>query len=187
MLKVGERAPEIDRLTTDGQRFVLSRQGGLCTVLFFFPRAFTPGCTVETQQFRDHHVEIALAGAHIVGISTDDHETQCRFAASQKVPFPMIADSDLGVCRAYGVLWPILGVARRVTYVITPDMEVAAVFRHELQIRKHRDDVLSFINERFRSARAAEGTTRSPHAQRAPREGDVPAPSEAPASPGQRS
>ncbi|AGP32739.1 peroxiredoxin [Sorangium cellulosum] len=153
MLKVGELAPEIDKLATDGQRFVLSRQGGLCTVVFFFPKAFTPGCTVETRQFRDNHVELALAGASLVGISTDDHRTQCRFAESHDVPFPMIADDDRSVCRAYGVLWPLIGVARRVTYVIAPDLRVAAVFHHELQATKHRDDVLAFVDERFRAAR----------------------------------
>ncbi|WP_437567790.1 peroxiredoxin [Sorangium sp. So ce542] len=153
MLKVGELAPEIDKLATDGQRFVLSRQGGLCTVVFFFPKAFTPGCTVETRQFRDNHVELALAGASLVGISTDDHRTQCRFAESHNVPFPMIADDDRSVCRAYGVLWPLIGVARRVTYVIAPDLRVAAVFHHELQATKHRDDVLAFVDERFRAAR----------------------------------
>ncbi|XXX74037.1 peroxiredoxin [Sorangium sp. So ce134] len=167
MLKVGELAPEIDKPATDGQRFVLSQQGGLCTVVFFFPKAFTPGCTVETRQFRDNHAEIALAGASIVGVSTDDHRTQCRFAESHKVPFPMIADDDRSVCRAYGVLWPLVGVARRVTYVVEPGMRIAAVFHHELQATKHRDDVLAFIDERFRAARPPE-ISATPHGQRAP-------------------
>ncbi|WP_433928344.1 peroxiredoxin [Sorangium cellulosum] len=153
MLKVGARAPEIDRVAIDGQRFVLSQQGGLCTVVYFFPKAFTPGCTVEAQLFRDNHAEIALAGASIVGVSTDDQKTQCRFAEAHNVPYPMIADRDRSVCRAYDVLWPIVGIARRITYVISPTMEIAAVFHHELQARKHRDDVLSFIDARFRAAR----------------------------------
>ncbi|WP_437324118.1 peroxiredoxin [Sorangium sp. So ce381] len=157
MLKVGERAPEIDTLAIDGQRFVLSAQGGLCTVVYFFPKAFTPDCTVEAQLFRDNHAEIALAGASIVGVSTDDHTTQCRFAEAQKVPYPMIADRDRSVCRAYGVLWPLIGLARRITYVITPALEIAAVFHHEFQAWKHRDDVLSFIDKRFRAARPPAG------------------------------
>ncbi|WP_437792937.1 peroxiredoxin [Sorangium sp. So ce693] len=157
MLKVGERAPEIDTLAIDGQRFVLSAQGGLCTVVYFFPKAFTPDCTVEAQLFRDNHAEIALAGASIVGVSTDDHTTQCRFAEAQQVPYPMIADRDRSVCRAYGVLWPLIGLARRITYVITPALEIAAVFHHEFQARKHRDDVLSFIDKRFRAARPPAG------------------------------
>ncbi|WP_437619736.1 peroxiredoxin [Sorangium sp. So ce1151] len=153
MLKVGERAPEIDKVAIDGQRFVLSSQGGLCTVVYFFPKAFTRDCTVEAQLFRDNHTEIALAGASIVGISTDDHTTQCRFAETHKVPYPMIADRDRSVCRAYDVLWPLIGIARRITYVIAPTMEIEAVFHHEFQAKKHRDDVLSFVNERFRAAR----------------------------------
>jgi len=156
MLDVGDRAPEIDATASDGARFVLSAQGGLCTVVYFFPKAFTPGCTTETRRFRDNYAEIALAGASIVGISTDDLKQQCEFAASLKAPFPMIGDEDRTICRAYGVLWPLVSVARRVTFVITPDLVIQAVFKHEVAIKQHRDLVLAFINERFRATRAAD-------------------------------
>lgn len=153
MLRVGDPAPQIDAQTSLGTRFVLSEQDGLCTVLYFFPKAFTPGCTRETKQFRDNHVELLLAGATVVGISTDDHATQCSFAESLRAPFPMIADADQAISRSYDVLWPIVGLARRVTYVVGPQQRVEAVFHHELKVEEHRNDVLRFVNQKFRAAR----------------------------------
>lgn len=151
MLNVGDTAPEIDAVGSDKNRFVLSRQDGLCTVIYFFPKAFTPGCTGETARFRDNYAEIALAGASIVGISTDDDSTQCRFAASTRAPFPMIGDHDQRISQAYDVLWPLVGLTRRVTYIVGPDRKIEAVFHHEINIEQHRDDVLRFINEKFRA------------------------------------
>ncbi len=156
-LKEGARVPSlVTQGALAGKTFNFNLQQELRkgpVVLYFFPKAFTPGCTVEAQLFRDNHAEIALAGASIVGVSTDGQKTQCRFAEAHKVPYPMIADRDRGVCRAYDVLWPIVGIARRITYVISPAMEIAAVFHQELQARKHRHDVRAFIHARFRAAR----------------------------------
>ncbi|MFS8070287.1 MAG: peroxiredoxin [Byssovorax sp.] len=149
MLKVGERAPAIDAMTSSGTRFVLAEQIGLCTVVYFFPRSFTPGCTTETKSFRDNHVELEFAGVSVVGISTDDLTTQCNFARSIKTPFPMIGDKDSAISRAYDVLWPLIGVAKRVTYVINDQQMIEAVFRHEIDVKSHRDDVLRFVNEKF--------------------------------------
>jgi peroxiredoxin len=152
-LKVGERAPEIDAVASNGKRFVLSAQGGLCTVIYFYPKAFTPGCTAETKLFRDNFNEILLAGANIVGISTDDLDTQCRFAGDLTLQFPLIADKDRQISSAFGVLWPILGVAQRYTFVVNPAMYVEAVFHHELSMKQHRDDVLRFVHARFEAQR----------------------------------
>ena len=146
MLKVGDIAPEIDATTSTGSRFRLSEQKGLCTIVFFFPKAFTPGCMIETRRFRDNYAELALLGARIVGVSTDDHDTQCLFAKEMRTPFPMIGDSDKEIARAYGVLWPILERAMRVTFVIDDTRRIAAVIHHELNIVQHRDEVLRVID-----------------------------------------
>lgn len=149
----GQRAPEIDVVGSDGQRFVLSQQRGLCTIVYFFPKAFTPGCTVETRLFRDNYVELVLAGASLVGVSTDDLDTQCKFAASTRAPFPIVPDPDLVISRSFGVLWPVVHVARRTTFVVRPDMTIDAVFHHEVQISRHRDDVLRHVNAMFKRSR----------------------------------
>ena len=170
MLKVGDTAPPFDAEGSDGKRFVLYDQPGLCTVIYFFPKAFTPGCTAETKRFRWNYAELALAGAGVVGISTDDGNTQCDFAKSLKVPFPIVGDADKSICRAYDVLWPLIGVAHRVTYVVAPPAGdapgapprrvVEAVFHHEINITAHRDDVLRFVNAKFQAARPAPGPGR---------------------------
>lgn len=147
-------APEIDALTTQGDRFRLSAQANkLCTILYFFPKAFTPGCTRETRRFRDNWAELTLAGASIVGISTDDHATQCSFAESLRAPFPMIGDADRKIAGAYGVLWPIVERPKRVTFIVNPLRMIEAVFQHEVQIAKHRDDVLLWVDRLFRARR----------------------------------
>ena len=156
MLSAAGRAPEIDAVDNHGARFRLSEQSRrLCTVLYFFPRAFTPGCTRETAAFRDSHADLRLLGACIVGVSTDDAPTQCRFADFMRAPFPLIADPDGLISRAYDVRWPLLNVAKRVTFVIGPSQIILAAFHRELQITKHHDEVLAFVSELGRVGEAA--------------------------------
>ncbi len=152
-LNVGDRAPEITAKTNQEAPFVLSQQTGLCTVVYFFPKAFTPHCTRETRTFSDNFNELMLAGANLVGVSTDEFDTQCRFAGELHVPFPLIADTDKRIARAYDVLWPLIGLARRYTFVIGEDMTIEAIFHHEFDVQQHRDDVLLFVHSRFEASR----------------------------------
>ena len=150
MLKVGDAAPPIDLPSSAGSTFHLAERtaAGRWVVLYFFPAAFTPGCTTESKRFRDNAPELAALGADVVGISTDDHRTQCNFASSMAVSFPMLGDEGGRISRAYGVLWPIVTRARRATFVISPKQVVEAVFWHEIQVNKHLDDVLTFLRKR---------------------------------------
>jgi peroxiredoxin len=147
VLQVGDQAPEIDAVGSDGRRFVLSEQTALCTVIYFFPRAFTVGCTAETEHFRNHRAELVLAGASVVGVSTDKSETQCRFAEAVKAGFPLIADPDGEIARAYGVRWPILGWARRVTFVVGEGRRIDAVFQNQTIVPFRPKDPLEFVDE----------------------------------------
>ena len=154
MLQPGDLAPDIDAFASDGKRFRLSAQTNkLCTVIYFFPKAFTPGCTKETMRFRDNFAELEIAGASVVGISTDDHETQCAFADSLRAPFPMIADADKRISTSYGVLMPLIRIPRRVTFIVNALRTIDAVFEHNIQIAKHRDDVLLHVDRMFRARR----------------------------------
>jgi len=152
-LKVGDRAPEISAKTNKGTDFVLSQQTGLCTVVYFFPKAFTTHCTRETRTFSDNFNELLLAGANLVGVSTDEFDTQCRFAGELHVPFPLIADSDKRIAKDFDVLWPLVGLARRYTFVIGEDRQIEAIFHHEFDVQQHRDDVLTFVHARFEALR----------------------------------
>ena len=159
MLDVGQTAPEIDAEATDGSHFVLSKQQGICTIVYFFPKAFTPGCTAETRRFRDNFTELLMAGANLVGISTDDGKTQCRFAEANTLPFPLIGDDKKAISKAYDVLWPLLGLAQRITYVVGPDRKIVAAFHHEVLIKKHAEGVMRVVNELLQ-AHSARGRKR---------------------------
>jgi peroxiredoxin Q/BCP len=148
MIQVGEPAPDFTARATDGRTLHLAELRGRPVVLYFFPKAFTPGCTAETRAFRDNYPELRALGAEVIGVSIDDLDTQCRFAGAQQVTFPMVGDRDRSISRAYGVLWPIVPVDKRVTFVIDEAGLVAAVFRHELQVLRHLDDVFHFLRKR---------------------------------------
>ncbi len=142
MLQVGEKAPEFSGRDQDGREVdshALLARGPV--VLYFYPRDFTPGCTIEACNFRDAFADLDARGATIVGVSVDDEASHKRFADKHGLPFTLIADpagalaKRFQATRAFG-----LGV-RRVTYVIAPDGLVRGVFHHELLIGRHVADV----------------------------------------------
>ncbi|MBZ0115697.1 MAG: peroxiredoxin [Sandaracinaceae bacterium] len=147
-LEVGDSAPPIDAQSTDGRRIRLADYQGRYVVLYFFPKAFTPGCTAQARRFRDNYPELRELGAEVIGVSVDDQATQCDFANRERVKFPMIGDADEAISRAYGTRRAFLPFDKRVTFVIDPDGKVAATFHHELQISKHLDEVLHFLRAR---------------------------------------
>jgi peroxiredoxin Q/BCP len=150
MLAVGDEAPDFTAQTTDGRTLRLSELRGRVVIIYFFPKAFTGGCTIETNRFRDNYDELKALGAEVIGISTDDHEKQCRFAAAREVQFPLVGDATQVISESYGVLGRFLPGNKRVTYVIDEGGRVAAVFHHELQVLRHIDDVKAFLQRRSR-------------------------------------
>jgi peroxiredoxin len=151
MLSVGDRAPEFAARTSEGQMLSLAQLRGRPVVIYFYPRAFTPGCTAETRRFRDNYEDLQRYGVEVIGISTDDHEKQCRFAEAEKVKFPLIGDKKAEIQALFDVKRPILSSNRRVTYIIDEEGIVAAVFHHEFQVLRHMDDVRLFFEKRQRS------------------------------------
>jgi peroxiredoxin len=151
MLSVGDPAPDFSARTTDGRTLSLAQLRGRPVVIYFYPRAFTPGCTAETRRFRDNYDDLQRFGAEVIGISTDDHEKQCKFAQAEKVRFPLIGDKTTEIQALFDVKRPILSSNRRVTYVIDEEGLIAAVFRHEFQVLRHMDDVRLFFEKRLRT------------------------------------
>ena len=145
--RLGDLAPDFTARTTQGDLVTLSSLRGRFVVIYFFPKAFTPGCTRQTARFRDAYPDIVDMGGVVLGVSVDDFETQCEFAAAQQAHFPMIGDEDLAVSQLYGVLRPFLKLAKRVTFVIDREGVVRGVFEHEFQISKHLDAVLHLLEK----------------------------------------
>jgi peroxiredoxin len=164
MISVGDRAPDFSARCTDGRTLSLSQFRGRPVVIYFFPRAFTPGCTAETRRFRDNYDDLQRFDAEVIGISTDDHDRQCEFAEAEKVKFPLIGDKNAEIQALYGVKLPILKSNRRVTFVIDEDGAVAAVFHHEFQVLRHMDDVRQFFEKRsrFKASDAPASTSARP-------------------------
>lgn len=149
MLKAGDTAPDFDALASDGRRIRLSALRGHPVVLYFFPKAFTPNCTAEAIRFRDNYPELRRLGAEVLGISTDGLDTQCRFATRHQVTFPLIGDADRRICRDYGVLWALIPLAKRVTFMIDEKGVIERVLHHEFQVSKHLDGVLQQLEQRM--------------------------------------
>ncbi len=143
MLNVGDQAPDFDAVDCRGRRVVLSSfRGQRRVVLFFFPRAFTPACTLEVRNFRDNHQRINSLNAELIGISVDRTEKNCRFAEAENLEFSLIGDESRVISEKYGVVWPVLKIDRRATFVIDPEGRIEQVIHHEIQVYRHLEDVL---------------------------------------------
>ena len=145
MLQVGDRAPDFTGTDCQGRPVSLSALRGRRVVLFFFPRAFTLGCTAENRAFRDNHLRLRELGVELVGVSLDTQERQCAFAAQEDIHFALLGDPARDISRAYDALWPVLKVDRRVTYIIDPEGVIESVIRHEVRVWRHLDDVLAYV------------------------------------------
>ncbi len=102
-ITVGQAIPSFTAASTQGE-LSLDALKGRKTVLYFYPKDSTPGCTTQAQGFRDHHEEFIAAGAQIVGVSRDSLKSHENFITKQSLPFALIADTDESLCNLFGVI-----------------------------------------------------------------------------------
>ncbi|MCS6936393.1 MAG: peroxiredoxin [Candidatus Bipolaricaulota bacterium] len=114
-LTEGTPAPKIETVDQNGNRVTLDFRG--TTVLYFYPKDDTPGCTAEACAFRDDLGEFERRGVKVYGVSTDDAESHQRFAKKYGLNFTLLADPEKKISRAYDVL-NFMGFAQRVTFII---------------------------------------------------------------------
>ena len=126
MVAVGEIAPDFEAPNQDGASFKLSSLRGAPVVLYFYPKADTPGCTIEAKGFQEHYQEFLAKEVHVIGVSTDDCPHQKAFATKYGLGFPLIADHSKAVAGKYGVLGP-SGNARRVSFFLDGSGKVLEV------------------------------------------------------------
>jgi peroxiredoxin Q/BCP len=127
-LKAGDKAPDFTLPDTEGKPVTLSKllaQGPV--ILAFYPKAFTSGCTKQNSNFRDKYAEVEKKGAQVVGISTDDVETQKKFKAEYKLPYPLLSDQGGAVAGKYTGTMPVVGYASRSNVVIDQDGTVVKI------------------------------------------------------------
>ncbi|HWG41792.1 MAG TPA: peroxiredoxin [Gemmataceae bacterium] len=115
-------------------------------VLFFYPKAMTPGCTRESCKFRDLNKEFAKLDTVIIGISTDKLDAQKKFTDKESLNFPLLADSDKKIAKSYGVLNPDRGFANRATFVIDKKGIIRKIYP-KANADKNPDEVLTWVKE----------------------------------------
>ena len=148
----GERAPAFSLPDQHGEAVSLDSLAGGWVVLYFYPRADTPGCTTQACGVRDSAADYAGAGARVIGVSPDEVEAVARFDEKYGLGFTLLADADHAVAEAYGV-WveknmygnKYMGVQRS-TFLIDPDGVIVKVFP-KVQPKQHDRLVLKALAE----------------------------------------
>jgi len=130
------RAPAFTLVDQDGRPHSLKDHSGTRVILFFYPKAMTPGCTGEACDFRDSYDDFVAAGFDIVGISPDPPEDNLRFRERHALPFPLLSDQKHSVAEAFGAWGTKKNYGReyegliRSTFVVGPDQTVEREFRN---------------------------------------------------------
>ena len=152
MIEQGTQAPDFELPDQDGNPVRLSGFRGYTVVLYFYPKADTPGCTTQACSIRDRAAEYEAAGAVVVGVSPDPVEAVKKFHAKQSLNFTLLADADRAVCERYGV-WvekknygkTYMGVQRS-TFIVDAEGTVAHVIP-KASPKTHDDEVLAALAE----------------------------------------
>ena len=145
MIAAGEMAPDFTLLTDAGEPLTLSALRGRPVVLYFYPKADTPGCTTEACEFRDDIKKFTKKGAAVLGVSPDKPAAQARFKQKYDLPFTLLADQGGRVRKAYGVPAALGFLPGRVTYVIDRQGTVRHVFKSMTNIDQHVGDALAVV------------------------------------------
>jgi thioredoxin-dependent peroxiredoxin len=150
MLAEGDKAPSFTLSDQNGDKVKLSDLKGQTVVLYFYPRADTPGCTTQACGVRDRSADYEATGARVIGVSPDEVGAIDKFAGKYDLGFTLLADADHAVAEKYGA-WveksmygrKYMGVARA-TFIIDPKGKIAKVFP-KVQPKKHDDLVLAAL------------------------------------------
>lgn len=145
-LQVGDMAPDFRSVTQDGQPFTRADLVGQRTILYFYPKDNTSGCTLEAQSLRDGEAELAAMGLRIIGVSPDSERSHRNFCAKHALNFTLLADTDHSVCEAFGV-WAeksmygrkYMGVLRT-TFVIDAEGRIERIFT-KVDTRNHHRQI----------------------------------------------
>ncbi len=143
-LSVGTTAPDFTVKDTNGNTVKLSDYKGQTVVLYFYPKDDTPGCTKEACSFRDSYSEYQGKDIVVLGVSMDDEASHQQFTQKFSLPFPLLADVDGAITKAYDVSGG--SYAKRVTFVIDGTGKIAQVYEGSgINTATHATDILAAI------------------------------------------
>ena len=146
-LKVGNKAPDFSAKDQDGNLHSLKDYKGKKLVVFFYPKASTPGCTAEACNLRDNWEKFKAEGYEILGVSADSQKRQQNFKEKYELPFPLLADEDREVIDAFGVWGPKKFMGKeydgihRTTFVIDEDGKIFDVIS-KVKTKDHASQIL---------------------------------------------
>ena len=138
--EVGEQLPSVSFVTEDERKVTSSDLRGQKTILYFYPKDDTPGCTKEACSFRDYMADYQRAGLRVYGVSLDSPESHRKFRGKYKLNFPLLTDEGGAAARALGVLSD-RGVANRVTFLLDPIGRIAKVYA-DVSPETHAHEIL---------------------------------------------
>ncbi len=141
-LAVGTAAPAFTAKDTNGNTVSLSDLAGKTVVLYFYPKDDTPGCTKQACSFRDNYADYQGKDIVVLGVSKDDESSHQQFTQKFNLPFPLLADTDGSIIKAYDVDGG--GYAKRVTYVIDGSGKIIHVDAN-VNTANHAQDILAAI------------------------------------------
>jgi thioredoxin-dependent peroxiredoxin len=141
MPQQGQQLPEVEFVTEGGERLPAAELGGEKTVLYFYPKDDTPGCTKEACAFRDRMADYERAGIRVYGVSLDSPESHRRFREKHNLNFPLLTDEEGRASVALGVLRENQERANRVTFLLDPELRIAKVYP-EVSPETHADEIL---------------------------------------------
>lgn len=146
-LKVGDKAPQFTAINQDGKEVKLSDFKGKKLVLYFYPKASTPGCTTEAKNLRDNYKLLQEKGYEVLGVSADSPKRQKNFKVKNDLPFDLIADEDKKVINAYGVWGPKKFMGReyegihRTTFIIDENGVIRRII-DKVKTKEHAKQIL---------------------------------------------
>lgn len=146
-LKPGDKAPEFSAKDQEGNLIKLSDFKGKKLVLFFYPKASTPGCTAEACDLRDHYARFKDRNYALLGVSADSEKRQSNFKEKNQLPYPLLADEDLTVIKAFGVWGPKKFMGRtfdgihRTTFIIDEKGAIEEVIS-KVNTKAHAEQIL---------------------------------------------
>ncbi|MHB1937513.1 MAG: thioredoxin-dependent thiol peroxidase [Acidobacteriaceae bacterium] len=151
-MKVNDKVANFRLQNQDEKTVQLTDFAGKPVVLFFYPRADTPGCTIEACGFRDTITKLQKAGAVVLGISRDTPKAQKKFQEKYSLPYPLLADVDETVCNQFDVMREknmygkkVFGI-ERTTFLIGPDQRLLKIFS-KVKPEGHAEEVLEAVRE----------------------------------------
>lgn len=147
MLKVGDKVPDFKGVDQDDNVISYQDYAGKKLVVFFYPKASTPGCTAEACDLRDNENALKAQGYHVIGVSADSVKRQKNFAEKNSLPFPLIADENHDVLNAFGVWGPKKFMGRefdgihRTTFIIDENGVITDVIE-KVKTKEHANQIL---------------------------------------------